>query len=54
MNIHKNFQIPNLIILDSQGRFWLGGWKGLFRFSEDQAKENNTSFYHVGKYGPWD
>ncbi|MCB0535322.1 MAG: hypothetical protein KDD14_24155, partial [Saprospiraceae bacterium] len=34
------------IFEDQQGRFWLGGWGGLFRF-------DGTSFFSVTKDGPW-
>ena len=34
------------IMEDKQGRFWFGGWKGLFRFDGER-------FFPVTKSGPW-
>ena len=31
---------------DRDGRLWLGGWMGLFRY-------DGKSFINVTKYGPW-
>ncbi len=42
------------ILEDNQGRFWLGGWKGLFRYAP-QAKENDEKpFFPITKNGPWE
>ncbi|HRA17579.1 MAG TPA: two-component regulator propeller domain-containing protein [Flavobacteriales bacterium] len=50
------------ILQDREGRFWFGGWKGLFRFDPSlrQALEGPASlrtggkrFFHVTKTGPW-
>ncbi|PNQ72547.1 hypothetical protein C1T31_10345 [Hanstruepera neustonica] len=35
------------ILRDSKNRFWFGGWKGLFRFK-------NQQFDTITKTGPWD
>lgn len=35
------------ILEDREGRFWAGGWKGLFRF-------DGKRFFPVGKQGPWE
>ncbi|NND34131.1 MAG: regulator, partial [Saprospiraceae bacterium] len=34
------------IFRDKEGRFWFGGWGGLFRY-------DGKSFYSVTKTGPW-
>ena len=35
------------IFEDREGRFWLGGWKGLFRY-------DGKAFFPVTRTGPWD
>jgi len=40
------------IFEDQEGRFWLGGWKGLFRYNPI-AKDKENTFLHVTKTGPW-
>ncbi len=37
---------------DREGRFWMGGWMGLFRFYADVDK--GSSFESVTKDGPWE
>ncbi len=49
-NLYKEEGLPTNGILsileDQEGRFWLGGWGGLFRYEE-------KSFITVTKEGPW-
>ena len=35
------------ILEDKEGRFWFGGWMGLFRF-------DGKRFLHVTREGPWE
>ncbi len=41
------------IFEDKDGRFWLGGWKGLFRYNP-LAKNEERTFFNITKSGPWD
>lgn len=41
------------IIEDKEGRFWFGGWGGLFRYYPSAAGAGRKSFFPVTKEGPW-
>lgn len=42
------------IFEDKEGRFWLGGWGGLFRYDPSaKLSENGKTFISVTKDGPW-
>ncbi|NNJ82400.1 MAG: hypothetical protein HKP11_09415 [Flavobacteriaceae bacterium] len=39
---------------DKQGRFWLGGWGGLFRYNPSAAlRADGNLFFSVTRDGPW-
>ncbi len=41
------------ILEDNEGRFWFGGWGGLFRYYPSAEKEGGESFFSVTSEGPW-
>ena len=41
------------IFEDKEGRFWFGGWGGLFRYDPSAERAGGKSFYSVTKDGPW-
>ena len=38
---------------DNTGRFWLGGWGGLFRFDRAAEQAGQKPVFSVTKNGPW-
>ncbi|GAB5401310.1 MAG: hypothetical protein Aureis2KO_28950 [Aureisphaera sp.] len=42
------------IFKDREGRFWFGGWKGLFRYDPEGKLKDGEVFLSVTKNGPWE
>ena len=41
------------IFEDKEGRFWFGGWGGLFRYDPSADEAGGKSFFPVTRHGPW-
>jgi ligand-binding sensor domain-containing protein len=41
------------IFEDGEGRFWLGGWGGLFRYDPSVKAPGEKFFFSITKDGPW-